>query len=192
MLLMQIAEHDVTNRFNGGPGAPRNRDAAIAARSAYTGRVAIVLTALVGATLLPWSAFLAATLPATYQAQHWAAVWTGLDVAEGLAAASTALLLARDDDRATLTSAVGATLIAVDAWFDVCTATSGSDRIIAIAEAACLELPLAIAGLVLANRLLHRRKAPANELADPLRDSGTGRISTTRPRSRHTQLPQPA
>jgi len=43
-----------------------------------------------GGFLLPWSALLAVTLPATAQAQHWAMAWTGLDAAEAAAALATA------------------------------------------------------------------------------------------------------
>jgi hypothetical protein len=98
-----------------------------------------------GGFLLPWSAVLAVTLPATAQAQHWALAWTGLDVAEAAAALATAVLLSRGDRRASLPAAAAGTLLVIDAWFDVCTSAPGAGHAMALAEAGCAELPLAVA-----------------------------------------------
>jgi hypothetical protein len=99
----------------------------------------------VGGFLLPWSVLLAVTLPATAQAQHWALAWAGLDVAEAAAALVTAALLTRGDRRASLSAAAGGTLLFLDAWFDVCTSAPGAGQAMALAEAGCLEIPLAVA-----------------------------------------------
>jgi hypothetical protein len=93
-------------------------------------------------------------LPATAQAQHWSLAWTGLDAAEALAALATAVLLAHGDRRAALTAAAGAVLLLTDAWFDVCTSAPGLDHALAVAEAACAEVPLAGAACWLALRLI--------------------------------------
>jgi len=98
-----------------------------------------------GGFLLPWSALLAVTLPATAQAQHWALAWAGLDAAEAAAALVTAVLLSRGDRRASLPAAAAGTLLLVDAWFDVCTSAPGAGQAMALAEAGCAELPLAVA-----------------------------------------------
>ena len=98
-----------------------------------------------GGFLLPWSAVLAVTLPATAQAQHWALAWAGLDVAEAAAALATASLLSRGDRRASLPAAAAGTLLLIDAWFDVCTSAPGAGHAMALAEAGCVELPLAVA-----------------------------------------------
>ena len=108
-------------------------------------RRARLVALAVGGFLLPWSAVLAVTLPATAQAQHWALAWTGLDVAEAAAALATAVLLARGDRRASLPAAAAGTLLLVDAWFDVCTSAPGAGHAMALAEAGCAELPLAVA-----------------------------------------------
>ena len=63
----------------------------------------------VGGFLLPWSALLAVTLPATAQAQNWALAWTGLDVAEAAAALVTAALLTCGYRRASLAAAAAGT-----------------------------------------------------------------------------------
>ena len=98
-----------------------------------------------GGFLLPWSALLAVTLPATAEAQHWALAWAGLDVAEATAALVTALLLTRGDRRASLPAAAAGTLLLIDAWFDVCTSAPGAGHAMALAEAGCIEVPLAAA-----------------------------------------------
>jgi hypothetical protein len=108
-------------------------------------RRARLVALAVGGFLLPWSALLAVTLPATAQAQHWALAWTGLDVAEAAAALVTAVLLTRGDRRASLSAAVAGTLLLIDAWFDVCTSAPGAGHAMALAEAGCAELPLAAA-----------------------------------------------
>jgi hypothetical protein len=108
----------------------------------------------VGGFLLPWCVLLSMVLPATAQAQHWSLAWTGLDAAEALAALATAVLLAHGDRRAALTAAAGAVLLLTDAWFDVCTSAPGLDHALAVAEAACAEVPLAGAACWLALRLI--------------------------------------
>jgi hypothetical protein len=108
-------------------------------------RRARLVALAVGGFLLPWSALLAVTLPATAQAQNWALAWTGLDVAEAAAALVTAVLLTRGDRRASLAAAAAGTLLLIDAWFDVCTSAPGAGQAMALAEAGCAELPLAVA-----------------------------------------------
>jgi hypothetical protein len=118
--------------------------ARLGARPGLIRRARLVALA-VGGFLLPWSVLLAVTLPAAATAQHWALAWSGLDVAEAAAALATAALLARGDRRASLPAAAGGTLLLLDAWFDVCTSAPGAGQAMALAEAGCLEIPLAAA-----------------------------------------------
>jgi len=113
----------------------------------------------VGGFLLPWCVVLAVTLPATAQAQHWPAAWVGLDAGEAIAALATAVLLARGDARAALTAAAGGALLLTDTWFDVCTSAPGRDHLTSVAEAVCVELPLAGGAFWLAIRLTRRVSA---------------------------------
>ena len=46
------------------------------------GGLATLVAAGVAAVLLPWCLILAATLPSTYQANHWKLTWIGLDCAD--------------------------------------------------------------------------------------------------------------
>jgi hypothetical protein len=102
--------------------------------------------------MIPWVFVLAAWLPATTTASHWSLAWTGFDAAEGLGLLVTGLLLHRGDPRRSLTAAVTATLLVVDAWFDNCTAAPGFDQVTAIAMAAVAEIPLAVVCAVVAWR----------------------------------------
>lgn len=109
-----------------------------------------------GAAMIPWLFVLAGELPAQTTAVHWNVVWIGLDSLEAAGLASTGLLLRRRDARAGLTAAATATLLAVDAWFDVLTSAPGADRAVAIAMAAGAEVPIAALCAFLAVRLRPR------------------------------------
>lgn len=96
-----------------------------------------------GAALVPWLYVLARTVPSTAQVGHWNAAWVGLDALEALGLLSTAALRRRGDDRHRLTAAATGALLVVDAWFDTVTAAPGGELAVAVAMAACAELPLA-------------------------------------------------
>jgi hypothetical protein len=106
---------------------------------------------------------LAVTLPASAPAQHWWLAWTGLGGGEAVAALATTVLLTRFDIRASLTAAAAAAaaLLLCDAWFDVCTSARGLDQVVAVAEAGLAEIPLAVAAVWLAIRLLRWREGPS-------------------------------
>ncbi|HXL94433.1 MAG TPA: hypothetical protein VN969_36335 [Streptosporangiaceae bacterium] len=90
-----------------------------------------------GLGLVPWLAVLAVTLPSATRV-----AWVGLDSLEALGLIVTGILVSRGDRRRALTAAATATLLLIDAWFDVTTA-SGSGLIEAIAMAALAEVPMA-------------------------------------------------
>ena len=118
-----------------------------ATRHHRLGRLAALV---VGAFLLPWCAVLGTTLPASAHVPNWSLAWVGLDLAEAVAALLTAVLLTRGSPRAGLPATAGAALLLADAWFDVCTSSSGLDRLLAVGEAVLVELPLAAAAIWLA------------------------------------------
>jgi hypothetical protein len=103
-----------------------------------------------GLALVPWLFVLATGLPSTVAAAHWPAAWAGFDGLEALGLITTGVLVRRGDHRRCLPAAVTATLLVVDAWFDVVTAASGAERTAALAMAGCLELPLAFVCSVVA------------------------------------------
>jgi len=120
------------------------------------GGLAALVAAGVAAVLLPWCLILAATLPSTYQANHWKLTWIGLDVLTAIAAGLTAYLLHTRNKSAVLTAMAAGTLLLTDAWFDVSTAGAGFDLTLSLAEALLLEIPLAVCAWVVAARELRR------------------------------------
>ena len=140
------------------PLAPPAPPGPAASSRAVLRRRARLVALAVGGFLLPWCVLLTVILPATAQAQNWSLAWVGLDGAEAAAALVTAALLSRADIRASLTAAAGGTLVLIDAWFDVCTSAPGAEHALALAEAAFVEVPLAIAAGWLALSLLRRAR----------------------------------
>ncbi|MET9328553.1 hypothetical protein [Tsukamurella sp. NPDC003166] len=117
------------------------RIAPVRVRPRGRGVAAVLLAA--GAALTPWLIVLGATLPATITVRHWPLAWVGLDALEALGLLTTGALLLRGASRARQAAAATSTLLVADAWFDVTTAAAGSEFAVALAMAACAELPLA-------------------------------------------------
>ena len=76
---------------------------------------------VVSVGMVPWIVYLALTLPESYRAGNWAAVWVGFDVALVLVLLSTALAAWRRRQLMVPLLLVAATLLLCDAWFDVAT-----------------------------------------------------------------------
>ena len=117
-------------------------------------RLLILLTATAIAELL-WAIYLGWTLPRQYVANHWEVAWVGLDVAEIGMLIATAWAAWRQRAVVILFSIVSATLLIVDAWFDVTTANHG-DLAQSLVLALFLEVPSAIALLWVARRAVTR------------------------------------
>lgn len=126
----------------------RNRGAgAIAGTQAFRWITALVTVSAV--VLLPWAAYLAASLPSSVSARHWSAAWTGLDVLMACGLAVTGWLALRRDRRIAFSAGSSAAVLVVDAWFDVCTSPSGRPLVFALVDM-LIELSEAAACLVLA------------------------------------------
>jgi hypothetical protein len=102
--------------------------------------------------LVPWSAYLAVSLPQRSLSQHYRGTWVGFNVALILVLARLAWLAHHRDPRVILTAAACATLLLTDAWFDVTTAAPGSAHNEALLSAVFLEIPTAILSGLLARR----------------------------------------
>ena len=105
-------------------------------------RWAGVSFALFSLLLLPWTVYLAETLPSRQLSSHYDIAWVGFDVMELCALAGTAYFALRRSRYLSTAAAAAATLLVVDAWFDVMTTPSGA-RWESIVLAAVVELPLA-------------------------------------------------
>jgi len=142
----------------------------------------LTLCAAIG--LIPWTIYLALTLPENYTAQHWQAVWVGFDVLLLMFMIATAVLGFTRHHLLTLFAFTTGVLLLCDAWFDVLTARRG-DLVVSALIAALGELPLAAVLIVGALRIARLQRAPFSRAPRPFRRSAR----RTR-RRRLTALPQ--
>lgn len=110
---------------------------------------------LIGCTaaLVPWTVLLFFTLPGHHASTHWDLAWGGLDVGIATMLAATAASIVRRSVWTAVTATAGATLLVVDAWFDVVTAADHDERMIAVGMAVLCELPLAVVCLLIARNV---------------------------------------
>ncbi|MGD0703427.1 MAG: hypothetical protein ABSA02_26525 [Trebonia sp.] len=97
---------------------------------------------LCSAVLIPWIVYLGLSLPSRQVSSHYDVAWVGFDVFELIALSATGLFALRRSRYLAVSSATAATLLVVDAWFDVL--TSPRHQVIeSIVLALVIELPLA-------------------------------------------------
>ncbi len=104
------------------------------------------------ALMVPWIVVLAQTLPDRMVSANYRTAWVGFDVLLALALGRTAWLTYRRSPFLGNIASATATLLVVDAWFDVTTSPGGPQLAEAVAAALLVELPLAALSLVLARR----------------------------------------
>src|SRR4026208_1587591 len=132
----------------------------------------LLLLSAVALALLPWTAFLTATLPGEHLAHHWDLVWAGFDVFEAASLGATLVALLRrlpqlppfaavpgpprgapwrapprPRPQLPLFAAVAGTALLCDAWFDLLTASPGNDLRWSLIEAFVAGLPLRWPGI---------------------------------------------
>lgn len=93
--------------------------------------------------LLPWIGYLAVNLPRRTRTVHYDIAWVGFDLAMFAVLAALAVAALRRRPATAPLAAVAATLLVVDAWFDVVTTSDGDRLTWSIVSAVLLELPLA-------------------------------------------------
>jgi hypothetical protein len=134
--------------------------------------------------LVPWVVLLVVALPSAHRAAHWDIAWAGFDIALALLLLTVAVAAWRRSPWLEGAATATATLLFVDAWFDVLTSSTRAELVVSIGEAALVELPLAILCLLLARDAERRLRAPA-----------LSRSASARPRLRlvrEQQLPEAA
>jgi hypothetical protein len=124
-----------------------------------------VLFAAAALILVPWVVFLVHALPSDHRSAHWDVAWGGFDTALALLLVGVAVAAWRRSPWLEGAATAAATLLLVDAWFDILTASSRSELVTAIVEAAVVELPIAVFCLFLA-RSVERRLAAAATAAE--------------------------
>ena len=110
---------------------------------------------VIGAILeTAWTIYIGVILPRQYSANHWDFAWVGLDLAQVSMLICAAWAAWRQRAIVVLFATACATLLLVDAWFDVTTARQG-DVTQSILLAAIVEIPSAFLLLWVAYRSLH-------------------------------------
>lgn len=129
---------------------------------------------MAGVALIPWTVYLAVTLPRRDVATHYRGAWVGFDVLLAGTIIVTAYFAFRVDSRVQLPATATATLLVVDAWFDVMTAAGRDARGVALVMAVCIELPAAGFSLWLVRRVNQNadRMALASRAAHDGRQGG--------------------
>jgi len=120
-------------------------------RSRRTGWLGLVF-GVVGLALIPWTLYLAATLPGRHEQHAYAVTWAGFDVALAVLLAATGYGLVRGRLWVQGVAAAAAALLVCDAWFDVLGSDPGGERAAAIALALLAELPTALLCIAIARR----------------------------------------
>lgn len=133
-----------------------------------------------GLLMLPWVAGLAVILPTRHEAAHYRASWIGFDLALCGMLIRTGWLAQKGREHIELSAAVTGTLLLVDAWFDVVTADSHGELVLALALAIGGELPLAVFCLWIAGRVEFRRQRRSEAMSRLLRQWATRRPSGRR------------
>jgi hypothetical protein len=106
-------------------------------------RNAVRLIATTGAVVLvPWTAYLATTLPRREVTNHWRGAWVGFDLLVIAALATTAWFGWHRRQMVIVGLATSSVLLVCDAWFDVML-TQGPSRVVSVVSALLVELPLA-------------------------------------------------
>jgi len=103
--------------------------------------------------LVPWIVFLAVTLPGRDVDRHYNLAWVGFDVLLVFAIIRTAWYAFHIDPRVQIPAAATATLLIVDAWFDMTTSGGRNQFLEAAVMAVCVEIPAALFSLYLARRV---------------------------------------
>ena len=93
--------------------------------------------------LIPWTIYIALSLPKRQLSPNYDLAWSGYDVILFLALACTTITALRRSRYLALAASWTAAMLVVDAWFDVMTSPGGKDRLAAVGLAAVVELPLA-------------------------------------------------
>ena len=122
------------------------------------------LFAFAAVALVPWVVLLVSALPAAHRVTHWDAAWVGLDVALVAMLVTLAVCVWRRSGWVEPVATAAATLLFVDAWFDITTASSPPGPTRPLGAAIVVEVPLGLACLALARRAAGiRRRAAAGE-----------------------------
>lgn len=98
---------------------------------------------VLGVLTIPWIVLLAVQLPQRVESPHYDVAWVGFDIALVTALLRTAWTSWRGKPYVEVPAVITATLLVVDAWFDVLTTPGGPSLVLSVVQALVVELPLA-------------------------------------------------
>lgn len=94
--------------------------------------------------IIPWIIYLSMTLPQRQRAVDYDIAWVGYDAAMAAVMAALAYCALRRKPATGAVAAVAATMLVIDAWFDIVTTEDRRALMFAILSAVLAEIPLAI------------------------------------------------
>ena len=113
-------------------------------------RLAVLMVATL--VMVPWTIYLAFSLPRHYLAHNWDAVWVGFDTLEIALLVATAVLGLLRRQLVMLTAFALGVILLTDAWFDVLT-SNDVDRPVSLLSL-LVEVPLGVLMIAVAVQLL--------------------------------------
>lgn len=120
----------------------------------------VLLFGSAAVVLLPWILLRIRALPPEHRATHWNVAWAGLDIALAALLLAVAVAALRRSLWLEGAATAAATLLLMDAWFDLLTTSTGGELLEAIVEAALVEVPLAAVCLLLARKAKRGLRLP--------------------------------
>jgi hypothetical protein len=138
-----VPDHDdPLSKLDGLVPAATEPENAVLTDDARVVRWAGPLFALFSVILLPWIGWVAVSLPARQLSSNYDAAWAGFDVILFFGLAATAACALRRSRYLSSAATATATLLIVDAWFDVVTSPA-HQRLESVLLCVLVELPLA-------------------------------------------------
>jgi len=106
--------------------------------------------------LVPWTIYLAKTLPNRHIQRHWDITWVGLDIVIMVLLLLTGFFASIKSRLVIIALCVTASFLLVDAWFDITSSRPGEELLQAILLAIFIEVPLSIIGFSLAYKIINK------------------------------------
>jgi hypothetical protein len=98
---------------------------------------------LVAVVMLGWTIYLGSVLSGQVEVRDWQIAWVGLDLMQVAGLTASGVLIARRQRLLSPVASATATLLVLDAWFDVTTTQGGAPWAVALLMAVTVELPTA-------------------------------------------------
>ena len=113
--------------------------------------------------LVPWTIFLAVTLPSQHLSRHYRLTWVGFDIFLAVLLVVTAFGILRHSRHHDLLACATGVMLLLDAWFDVTGAGNRADYVLAMVMALVVTLPSGIFLLIYATTSNNRQHTTPSE-----------------------------